>query len=659
MTSREDDILVRLQNAIGAWSDEVTLAQDQLSRQISETRDQLARLIKVLAARNQNGHALADALSDVEQLRRALELREQALREETDRRQALEAELSALRPRLEIVEERQRQAEVRCADLAAELAEARARHRIEEDALRDARNEIAALKEGLQERDQTVRTATESVARLTESLNIFRAEQEATRRAADEAEQRRETLEAELRDAHERLAAAKTAVRDTQALDELRMQLESRERALQQTRDELEALRRSSESAARSQRELLEELDRLREQLTQRDAELRTARAEIDAFREQAAAKAAEKNAHVEELLALRDRVQADEEALRLAREELDGVRGRHEEAVRKLESAREEARRAVGEVEVLKTELAKARMVAKEKAELAAALEDVRERVMRDNDALKKEVEDWRGRAAEIESERERRIHEQEARLAQQEEALKKFEDEMQSLLKQTNESAGSGDQLAEALAQIDKLKTLLAQRDAEIEMLREADEVPGALRKDEQQRIAAATFDAQGRRRAMGEILVNAGIIAREQLESALEEQKSSKQRRLGTILVEKGLVREEIIAQVLASQLNLPYVSLSREMIQPEACERITGQFATHHMCMPVRVENDALVVAMANPHDLLAIEDIELSTGLRVVPVVSTLAEITSAIVRHYGAWPARGGVSSVHTREKDV
>ena len=153
--------------------------------------------------------------------------------------------------------------------------------------------------------------------------------------------------------------------------------------------------------------------------------------------------------------------------------------------------------------------------------------------------------------------------------------------------------------------------------------------------------ERIELAAYDTNNRKRAMGEILVNAGIVSRKQLERALEEQKGQKQRRLGNILVEKGLIHEEIDAQVLASQLKLKFVRLDEEKIKPEATRLMNGRLATHHMCIPISVDGDGVTVAMANPHDLIALEDIEIATDRTANPVVATLADITTAIVRCYG------------------
>ena len=191
----------------------------------------------------------------------------------------------------------------------------------------------------------------------------------------------------------------------------------------------------------------------------------------------------------------------------------------------------------------------------------------------------------------------------------------------------------------LDQALAEIQGLRKNLAERDEEMEALKR--------RMEEKTTTAEATpmifaaHDASGQARSMGEILIDAGIITLKQLDSALEEQRTAKKRRLGSILVEKGLIREEIVAQVVGSQLNLPFVRLADQSIEKAALALMDGRLATHHMCFPISATSEKITIAMANPLDLIAIEDLEFATSLKVKPVVATLSDIISAIVQHYG------------------
>jgi len=151
---------------------------------------------------------------------------------------------------------------------------------------------------------------------------------------------------------------------------------------------------------------------------------------------------------------------------------------------------------------------------------------------------------------------------------------------------------------------------------------------------------------FDEQGAPRRMGEILVDAGLLSHEQLETALEVQRRDPQRKLGSILVERGFTGEEVVPQVLARQLRLPYIRLKDASFDPGAVGLVTGRLAARHACIPLRATTDTIALAMANPLDLIAIEDTQHATGRRVQPLVARESEIMDAITRWYG--PDAGG-----------
>jgi predicted nucleic acid-binding Zn-ribbon protein len=147
---------------------------------------------------------------------------------------------------------------------------------------------------------------------------------------------------------------------------------------------------------------------------------------------------------------------------------------------------------------------------------------------------------------------------------------------------------------------------------------------------------------FDSEGRRRRMGEILVDAGVLTEGQLEHALQEQQDHPQRRLGAILVELGHTESDVIAQVLACQLRLPFLHLEQDVPEENAIRLVSGRLCRHHHCVPVRIEDETVLLAMSNPLDLIAIEDIELATSRRVNPVVAAEPDIAKAIDWFYGS-----------------
>lgn len=136
------------------------------------------------------------------------------------------------------------------------------------------------------------------------------------------------------------------------------------------------------------------------------------------------------------------------------------------------------------------------------------------------------------------------------------------------------------------------------------------------------------------------IGELLVEAGLITEHQLKEALGKASESKGLRLGSILVKKGYASEMDIAQTLAFQLNIHFHDLSTATVDPEAVYQINERLAKKHLLIPLFQEGKTLHIAMADPLNLNAIDDVRFSTGLDVQPCVATLSEVTAAINRYY-------------------
>jgi hypothetical protein len=154
------------------------------------------------------------------------------------------------------------------------------------------------------------------------------------------------------------------------------------------------------------------------------------------------------------------------------------------------------------------------------------------------------------------------------------------------------------------------------------------------------EYEHIRLHAFDSEGRKRPMGAILVEANVITSEQLEHALREKDSSWNRHLGAVLVELGYTSEDTIARALAAQINLPFVELRDIVISKRVCASIPGPLAQQHTCVPIGEEQGCLIVAMANPLDLVALQDIELATSRHIQPMVAPAQDIRAAIKSNY-------------------
>jgi type IV pilus assembly protein PilB len=129
-------------------------------------------------------------------------------------------------------------------------------------------------------------------------------------------------------------------------------------------------------------------------------------------------------------------------------------------------------------------------------------------------------------------------------------------------------------------------------------------------------------ATNLAQDR---LGDLFVREGLINREQLKQALREAEES-QSRLGYALVKLGFVQEENLTRMLAKQYRVPAVDLAKVTVDPKVLKTISGEVAYKHMVLPLRRVGRTLTIAMANPTDLSAIDDLKFITRYEIEPVI---------------------------------
>lgn len=135
------------------------------------------------------------------------------------------------------------------------------------------------------------------------------------------------------------------------------------------------------------------------------------------------------------------------------------------------------------------------------------------------------------------------------------------------------------------------------------------------------------------------LGELLVERKVISSAQLEKALLVQQS-KGGLLGEVLVDLGFCNEEAIAQVLTVQYGFPFLPLSNYEIDPEIVKIVPENVARQFVLIPIDRVGNTLTVAMANPLNRQAIEDLELMTQNSILAFVSTTTEIRKAIGRYY-------------------
>ena len=146
---------------------------------------------------------------------------------------------------------------------------------------------------------------------------------------------------------------------------------------------------------------------------------------------------------------------------------------------------------------------------------------------------------------------------------------------------------------------------------------------------------------FVAACQNRRLGEILCVNGNITQEQLDDALAAQVHTQDRKIGQILIDEGYTTEPDVVRGLAGQVGVPFVRLDDQAVGVDAPELLSGELAKRHCCMPLRVTDEEVTLAMADPLDEVAIDDINRATKLRVSVVATPTADIEAALAKYYG------------------
>ncbi|CAB4862140.1 unannotated protein [freshwater metagenome] len=137
------------------------------------------------------------------------------------------------------------------------------------------------------------------------------------------------------------------------------------------------------------------------------------------------------------------------------------------------------------------------------------------------------------------------------------------------------------------------------------------------------------------------LGDILLEDGLITIEQLSVAVDQHQNLG-RSLGRVLVDQGILSETQLVAALAQQIGLRFIDLSDYPVDGSALARIPGSVCRQHMAIPIGFEDGRIVVAMSDPANVFAADDIRTISGYEVIPAVATRADVSAAIDRYYRA-----------------
>jgi type IV pilus assembly protein PilB len=138
----------------------------------------------------------------------------------------------------------------------------------------------------------------------------------------------------------------------------------------------------------------------------------------------------------------------------------------------------------------------------------------------------------------------------------------------------------------------------------------------------------------------RRLGDLLLAEGLISEEQLAQALVVQKKGSGERLGSILVRLNLIHEEQLTGFLSRQYGIPSITLHDLEVDADVLGLVPAHVAKKYDILPVKRQKDALTLAMADPANIFAVDDVAFMTNLQVLPVVASQAAIREAIARSY-------------------
>ena len=136
------------------------------------------------------------------------------------------------------------------------------------------------------------------------------------------------------------------------------------------------------------------------------------------------------------------------------------------------------------------------------------------------------------------------------------------------------------------------------------------------------------------------LGDLLIAAGVIDEAQLKQGLAAQKESG-KRLGDAMIAAGIITESQLIKALEEQLGVEFVDVSSVRLYPELAQAVPKAIAKKYNVIPVRIDRDELYLAMSDPLNFMAVEDVKNISKKRVIPVIATTEAVERAILNLYG------------------
>jgi len=141
------------------------------------------------------------------------------------------------------------------------------------------------------------------------------------------------------------------------------------------------------------------------------------------------------------------------------------------------------------------------------------------------------------------------------------------------------------------------------------------------------------------------LGEMLIDKGLVTEEQLQATIKEQLKNK-KFLGEMLVESGIITEEELFRTIADQFDIDYVELADEEIDWDVSIGFSSSMITEHKCLPLRADEDTVVLAITNPLDAWVLDTAEKEAAPQKIKVVLVKASDMDGAIKKYHKYSIR-------------
>ncbi|WP_312124616.1 GspE/PulE family protein [Lysinibacillus boronitolerans] len=137
---------------------------------------------------------------------------------------------------------------------------------------------------------------------------------------------------------------------------------------------------------------------------------------------------------------------------------------------------------------------------------------------------------------------------------------------------------------------------------------------------------------------RKRLGDLLVESGVVTAQQLEYALTNK--TKEEKLGDFLIREGILTEQQLIEVLEFQLGIPHIHLNQYSISPDLLQLVPAELAKRANIIPIRREKNKLFIAMADPMDYFAIEEVRMTTGCQIETSIAAKDDLYRTLTKYY-------------------